>query len=59
MLKEIVSNSTNEDAIKDFQKNIDAINKMTDKMVKEKDTKGLEIMSKELDKILKQSYKGK
>ena len=53
MLKEILNEKDTTAA--DFEKNMSAINKIIDQAIKSKDSKTLDSLGKDLDKILKGS----
>jgi hypothetical protein len=53
MLKEILTENISEGNFEKAQAQIKEINDMIDKAIKDKDKKTLDILSKELDKILK------
>ena len=54
MIKEILENENiNEDAVKDFDRNMKALGKMMDDAIKKGDKKKLDAIGKDLDKILK------
>jgi hypothetical protein len=53
MLKEILTENITEGNFEKAQAQIKEINDMIDKAIKDKDKKTLDILSKELDKILK------